>query len=93
MEYLLFRVITSYWKNHKRGEPVLAELTDLPMESPQLTFHHSPSEAEGGRRCRQHPSLSAPFQQSKKKKGCCFTAMKTSSIITHRAPHPAESQS
>lgn len=64
MECLLFRVITSYWTNHKGGELVLAEhcaLTELPMETPWLTFYHSPSEARHGRRCSQHPHLSDPF--------------------------------
>lgn len=64
-------------------------LTELPMESPQFTFYHSLSEAGHGRRCSQHPHLSAPFQQLKKKKGCCFTAMKTSSIITDSELNPS----
>lgn len=60
------------------------------MESPQLTFHHSPSEAEGGRRCRQHPSLSAPFQQSNKKRDIVLEQQRPQ-VSSHTEPHIQQS--
>lgn len=91
MEYLLFRVMTSYWKTREGSQSWLnTALTELPMESPQLTFHHSPSKAEGGRRCRQHPSLSTPFQQSKKKRDVVLQQWRPQ-VSSHTEPHTQQS--
>lgn len=91
MEYLLFRVITSYWTNHKRGEPVLAE------HCPDWGAHgetsaHLPTLPECGRRWEEMQATPSfiPFSSRKRKRDVVLQQWRPK-VSSHTEPNTQHS--